>query len=65
MQDQLLNITDTREAVVLSKSKIYALMAAGGFPRPLKIGKASRWLASEVSAWIQSQAENRSPKTTG
>lgn len=37
----------------MSRSKIYRLVAAGDFPRPIKLGeRASAWIASEIDAWI-------------
>jgi predicted DNA-binding transcriptional regulator AlpA len=38
---------------------------AGKFPQPLKLGRSSRWLAAEIQAWVNAQAEARSPKTVG
>lgn len=39
-----------------SRSTLYARMAADEFPRPLKDGAVSVWLASEVQAWIEDRA---------
>lgn len=40
----------------LPKSSIYALMAKGTFPRPVKIGaRAVGWLNSDIDAWIETQ----------
>jgi prophage regulatory protein len=47
------------------KSNIYKLIETQGFPRPLKIGRASRWIRHEVDEWLDSIAANRSPKTKG
>jgi len=38
--------------VGLSRSSVYALIAAGKFPAPVKIGVASRWASSQIDAWI-------------
>lgn len=36
-----------------SKSSLYAMIAEGRFPRPIKIGpRASAWLQNEVDAWV-------------
>lgn len=44
----------------LCKSKIYKLIAEGGFPAPVKLGRASAWIESEVDAWIHARiAETR------
>ncbi len=37
----------------LSRSEIYRRIAAGDFPRPIKLGeRASAWAEHEVTAWI-------------
>lgn len=39
-----------------SKSRTYALVAAGQFPKPVRIGeRASAWIESEIDAWIASR----------
>lgn len=41
----------------LPKSSLYALMAKGAFPKPIKIGgaRAVGWLDSDIDAWIEAQ----------
>ena len=41
------------------RSKVYVLMNTAGFPRPVKIGRDNRWIASEVEAWLERQAAKR------
>ena len=43
----------------ISRSHAYELMAAGKFPRPVKVGRASRFVAAEVDAWIQARVADR------
>lgn len=70
------NVTATADALLLSlptlcqriglcRSNIYQQIQAGKFPEPVKIGRSSRWLASEIHAWVHTQACARSPKTAG
>lgn len=41
-----------------SRSSIYADMAAGTFPKPVKIGpRAVGWIESEISDWLNAQVE--------
>ncbi|PCO26499.1 helix-turn-helix transcriptional regulator [Morganella morganii] len=38
----------------------YKLIQEGQFPKPIKLGRSSRWLKSEVEAWLQERiAESR------
>ena len=39
--------------VALSKATVYAMVARDDFPAPRKAGRASRWIESEVDAWIK------------
>lgn len=52
--DRLLRIGDVKNLVGLGKTKIYALVAEGGFPRPYKLTpKAARWSEREILEWIE------------
>lgn len=66
---------DTREVVLLrlrevcrrtgySRSEIYRRVAAGDFPRPIKLGdRASAWIEYEVSQWIAARIAARDQAT--
>jgi prophage regulatory protein len=43
----------------LSRSSLYKLIAKNQFPRPVKHGKASVWLRSEVVAWVAARLLER------
>jgi prophage regulatory protein len=43
----------------ISKPYIYLLMSRNEFPRPLKVGRASMWLRSEVVAWVSARIVER------
>jgi len=44
----------------LSRSEIYRRIAAGDFPKPIKLGeRASAWAEHEVTAWIASRIAAR------
>ena len=48
-------------ATGLSRSSLYAMMDAGDFPRPIRIGKrAVAWPQSAVEAWLSER-----PTSTG
>lgn len=60
--DPILRRKDVTEAVSLSSSTIYAMVAKGNFPRPIKLsngGRASGWLLSEINTWKQSRLAER------
>ena len=50
--------------VGMGRSRIYALIGEGNFPPPVKIGASSRWLVSEVDAYIAQLAVNRNSNLT-
>ncbi|EFI5773842.1 AlpA family phage regulatory protein [Escherichia coli] len=36
---------------------IYKLIKDGVFPKPIKLGRSSRWLKSEVENWLQERID--------
>ncbi|MBM0207412.1 AlpA family phage regulatory protein [Micromonospora sp. STR1s_5] len=58
--DSLLVLRDVVALTRLSKPTIYKLVAAGRFPRQLRLGSQRVvWLHSEVLGWIAEQAAQR------
>jgi len=56
VQEALLKIRTVEVATALSKSTIYAKMAAGEFPQPIRLGaRCTRWRAADVTAWLAAQ----------
>jgi len=51
----LLRLEDVEQKVKFKRAKIYQMIKAGKFPRPEKIGIASRWKDDEVDRWITNQ----------
>lgn len=46
----------------LSRSSVYAGIAAGTFPKPIKLSaRAVGFLSTEIDAWIASRAAQRQP----
>lgn len=35
----------------------YKLIQEGQFPKPIKLGRSSRWLKSQVEAWLQARMD--------
>jgi prophage regulatory protein len=48
----LIRLAQVQKRTALSRSSIYAKVAAGTFPKPVKQGASSAWVDSEVQAWI-------------
>lgn len=47
----------------LCRSSLYRAIAAGDFPKPIKLGeRASAWSAAEVDAWIAARIAARDAK---
>ncbi len=55
----LLAFSPLSNYVSMGRSRIYALIDEGEFPPPIKIGRSSRWLKSEIDSWINKQAAAR------
>lgn len=57
--DTLAPLPEVLRAVGISKPQVYKLMARGEFPRCVKCGSASRWVRSEIAAWIAARVAER------
>jgi prophage regulatory protein len=54
-QHALLRRPEVERITALSRSRIYALMDRGDFPRPVSLGSSVAWVAAEVQDWINTQ----------
>lgn len=59
VQQKLLTMTQVRERFPVAPSRIYELMLGGFFPSPIKVGRRSLWLETDINQWIASIAERR------
>ena len=59
---RLLRMSDVVDLTALSRATIYRQITAGSFPVPIKIAGASRWLASEVTAFIEGRVAERAER---
>lgn len=59
MSKALIDLKETMRRSGLRKSAIYDRMAAGTFPKACKIGVSTRWVDSEVDAWVEAQISAR------
>jgi prophage regulatory protein len=59
--DRLLKLRHVLEVTALSRATLYRMMEQGAFPRPVKFGRASRWVASEIAGYIEACRRAREP----
>lgn len=57
--DRLLNLHEVTHLTALSRATVYRAIANGDFPPPVKIGRVSRWPASEVSSFVAGLSARR------
>lgn len=58
--EQLLRLPEVREFTRRSTTRIYADMAEGKFPKPVRIGaRAVAWRARELETWLQERIAER------
>lgn len=51
LSDKLVDMAFITEFTGLSDKWFYKLIQEGLFPKPIKLGRSSRWLKSEIEAW--------------
>lgn len=57
---RMLRLTDVCAVTGLSRTTIYRLIYAGAFPKPAKLSpRTNAWLASEVDAYCEARAAER------
>lgn len=52
LDDQLVDMRFIMKLTGLTDKWIYKLIKDGLFPKPIKLGRCSRWLQSEVEDWL-------------
>ncbi|MCS1419987.1 helix-turn-helix transcriptional regulator [Citrobacter portucalensis] len=61
LNDQFVDMKFITRLTGLTDKWFYKLIQEGLFPKPIKLGRSSRWLRSEVEDWLQQRiAESRS-----
>jgi prophage regulatory protein len=51
--------------VGLQRTAVYALISAGKFPPPVKVGGASAWVDVEITKWIEGLVASRDSTPSG
>lgn len=57
LEDQFVDMAFIIRLTGLTDKWFYKLIKDGAFPKPIKLGRSSRWLQSEVEAWLQARIE--------
>ncbi|PHI29149.1 helix-turn-helix transcriptional regulator [Budvicia aquatica] len=53
MDDKLVDMAFITRLTGLTDKWFYKLIQLGQFPKQIKLGRSSRWLKSEVEAWLR------------
>jgi prophage regulatory protein len=56
---KLLDLRAVLQRVPVSRARLYQLIAAGEFPRQVRVGGRAFWLEHELNAWVDALAEQR------
>jgi len=60
MMTTLLRLDAVKHRTALSRSRIYELLEAGSFPKPVKLsGRINAWPDREIDAWIAERIAER------
>ena len=57
IEDQFVDMAFMTRFTGLTDKWFYKLIQDGKFPRPVKFGRSSRWLQSELEAWVQERVK--------
>lgn len=57
LSDKMVDMAFITEFTGCSDKWFYKLIQDGLFPKPIKLGRSSRWLESEVKQWLVSRIE--------
>ncbi|WP_320711081.1 helix-turn-helix transcriptional regulator [Enterobacter asburiae] len=52
-QDPLIDMTYITTYTGMTDKWFYKLIGDGLFPKPIKLGRSSRWFKSEVESWMR------------
>lgn len=53
LNDKMVDMKFITEFTGLTDKWFYKLISEGQFPRPVKLGRSSRWMKSEVEEWVR------------
>ncbi|MEX6159612.1 MULTISPECIES: helix-turn-helix transcriptional regulator [Providencia] len=56
-EDPLIDMAFITTYTGMTDKWFYKLIKDGEFPKPIKLGRSSRWFKSEVEAWVQQRID--------
>lgn len=64
-REPLIRSAEVASRLGISQRSLHRLVASGGFPAPLRIGRSVRWQPSQVDAFIENAAQSarQTPRT--
>ena len=62
LDDQLVDIKFITEFTGLTDKWFYKLIKEGEFPKPIKLGRSSRWFKSEIEQWLKERINSSKGK---
>ncbi|MEN4169272.1 helix-turn-helix transcriptional regulator [Serratia marcescens] len=57
-EDPLIDMTFITTYIGMTDKWFYKLIQDGEFPKPIKLGRSSRWFKSEAESWMQQRIED-------
>lgn len=57
LNDKMVDMKFITDFTGLTDKWFYKLISEGKFPAPIKLGRSSRWLQSEVEKWVQERID--------
>ena len=57
LNDKMVDMKFITEFTGLTDKWFYKLISEGKFPKPIKLGRSSRWRESEVKRWLTERIE--------
>ena len=51
--EKLLTIKEITNIIGFKQSTIYKFIKTNSFPKPIKIGRSSRWKLSDINNWLK------------
>lgn len=57
LSDKLIDMKFITQLTGLTDKWFYKLIQDGEFPKPIKLGRSSRWLKSEVELWLSARIQ--------